>query len=253
MIPEQSNVYTHIIKKNRRLSKQYIWENESQRVTVIAFANQFLWCPRLISVCAILSTRDNKFLACLRKNSFVFTEIIRTHNMVRKKRLFLKYSDFLRKSERKFLREKLSLSCEEPEKEHDDVIFPGGLPRPGEDVALCLSRELKEETNIDSKFVFLDTRFFVYALIEDLLIDRSFEAIFFLGDVDLSSSEILSEFSSNNEIKSLIFIDSLGEGLESELVRYVLSISRLKCYGNKGEFRYSLRDQANESLKTRDD
>ncbi|QHG62646.1 mRNA decapping enzyme [Cetacean poxvirus 1] len=240
MNTEPSKVLLYIMKNNRSLSRTYVWESTTQRISVKAFSNQFLWCPRRISVCAILSTNDDKFLACLRRHSFLFTEIIRTKNIVRKERLLLKHGKFLRKAERKMLCSEFSMLPDD-DHDHNDVIFPGGIPLPGEDVISCLSREIKEETNLDREYIYLDSRFFVYASIEDLLIDRMFEALLFLGNVNLTSCEIQSKFSENNEVSSLEFLDPVsGEGLQCDLVRYVLSISRMKCSGNKGYIKESL-------------
>ncbi|WKF20815.1 mutT motif putative gene expression regulator [Lumpy skin disease virus] len=71
-------------------------------------------------------------------------------------------------------------------------------------------------------------------LIEDLLTDRFYENILFFGKTFLTSNEIIHNFFSNKEIKSLVFFDSLYNGIEGDIIRFVLDISRLKCFGNKG-------------------
>ncbi|QDJ95096.1 mRNA decapping enzyme [Hypsugopox virus] len=231
----QSKVYASIIKYNRKLSKTYTWSDNVQRIYATGFNNQLLWCPKRISICAVLATTDNKYVACMRKSSFLFTEIIRSRNDFRKKRLFTKYSNFLKKKERKYLSSKLNLYCDETENhEHSDIIFPGGLPKSGEDAISCLSRELKEEINIDSKYIYIDSRFFIHLLIEDLLTDRVFDSILFLGRVMLSSEEVAKQFSSNREINALVFLDNTGTSVASEIVKYAITLSKFKCSGSSG-------------------
>ncbi|ASK51293.1 mRNA decapping enzyme [Eptesipox virus] len=232
----QSKIYSSIIKYNRRLTKTYTWSDNVQRIYATGFNNQLLWCPKRISICAILATTDDKYVACMRKSSFLFTEIIRSRNDFRKRRLFTKYSNFLKKRERKYLSTKLNIDCEELNisEEHNDIIFPGGLPKSGEDAISCLSRELKEEINIDCKDISIDSRFFVHLLIEDLLTDRVFDSILFLGKVMLSSEQILKQFSSNREIKSLVFLDKVGNSVANEIVNYAVTLSKFKCTGSSG-------------------
>nr|WGO62713.1 mutT motif protein [Wadden Sea poxvirus] len=247
-VKEYSNILASILTQNRPLSRTYSWTDNTQKVYATAFTNQLLKCSKKISICAILSTIDNKFLACLRTNTFLFTEIIKTKNNIRKKRLFLKYSKYLRKIERRILSLELRIFPEDSDNEYNNIMFPGGIPKPGEDIILCLAREIKEEINIDNKHIFLDSRFFVHTLIEDKLIDRTFETILFLGKVSLTSKEVSDKFLANKEVRSLIFLDTIGEGIEYDIVRYVISISRLKCYGNKGKTIDSLQKKVNELL-----
>lgn len=99
----RSSIISQIIKYNRRLAKSIICEDDSQIITLTAFVNQCLWCHKRVSVSAILLTTDNKILVCNRRDSFLYSEIIRTRNMSRKKRLFLNYSNYLSKQERSIL------------------------------------------------------------------------------------------------------------------------------------------------------
>lgn len=99
----RSSIISQIIKYNRRLAKSIICEDDSQIITLTAFVNQCLWCHKRVSVSAILLTTDNKILVCNRRDSFLYSEIIRTRNMFRKKRLFLNYSNYLSKQERSIL------------------------------------------------------------------------------------------------------------------------------------------------------
>ncbi|AGZ95402.1 mRNA decapping enzyme [Goatpox virus] len=231
-----SSLFNYIIKRNRKLSKTYILSSDNQKIYVTGFNNQSLDNVKKVSISIVMLTSDNKFLACSRRHSFLFTEIIRSKNIFRKRRLFLKYSNFLKKNERIILSSELDIKLSSSDYENDfsNIIFPGGVIRNEEDVIKCLSREIKEEVNIDSKDIFLDYRFFIHMLIEDLLTDRFYENILFFGKTFLTSNEIIHNFFSNKEIKSLVFFDSLYNGIEGDIIRFVLNISRLKCFGNKG-------------------
>ncbi|QKS68565.1 mutT motif protein [Lumpy skin disease virus] len=231
-----SSLFNDIIKRNRKLSKTYILSSNNQKIYVTGFNNQSLDNIKKVSISIVMLTSDNKFLACSRRHSFLFTEIIRSKNIFRKRRLFLKYSNFLKKNERIILSSELDIKLSSSDHENDfsNIIFPGGVIRNEEDVIKCLSREIKEEVNIDSKDIFLDYRFFIHMLIEDLLTDRFYENILFFGKTFLTSNEIIHNFFSNKEIKSLVFFDSLYNGIEGDIIRFVLDISRLKCFGNKG-------------------
>ncbi|AGU99768.1 m085R [Myxoma virus] len=244
-----SHLMKYIVQNNRRLSKTYTWKDDSQRVSATGFSNQCLRWSTKTSICLILSTLDNKFIACSRKHSFLYSEIERCRSVFRKKRLFLTYTRFLKKMERSFLSSKLNVPLNDPGTEHNDIIFPGGLPRYEEDPLMCLSREIKEEINIDSKDIYIDSRFFVHLFIEDLLSNRIYETILFLGNTTLASHEILNNFLANREIKSLVFLDALEKGLICDVLRYVLAVSRLKCFGSTGDKTESLYDKATESAK----
>ncbi|CAC21325.1 87R protein [Yaba-like disease virus] len=235
MMEYYSNVLVYIMKNNRKLSKTYTLIDDSQRVFATGFNNQVLQFIKKISICAILLTSDNKYIACSRNSSFLFNEIIRSKNQFRKKRLFLKYPNYLKKTERQFLSSELNIKLSyDIEKDYSNIIFPGGIPKNGENVLTCLSREIKEEINIDNRYIFLDSRFFIHLLIEDLLTNRVYETILFMGKTTLSSKEVSNNFLSNKEIKSLVFFDKSEDGLFCEIVRFALSISKLKCFGNNG-------------------
>ncbi|UZL87755.1 MutT motif protein, partial [Monkeypox virus] len=161
----RSSIISQIIKYNRRLAKSIICEDDSQIITLTAFVNQCLWCHKRVSVSAILLTTDNKILVCNRRDSFLYSEIIRTRNMYRKKRLFLNYSNYLNKQERSILSSFFSLDPATADNDRINAIYPGGIPKRGENVPECLSREIKEEVNIDNSFVFIDTRFFIHGII----------------------------------------------------------------------------------------
>ncbi|AAR07443.1 87R [Yaba monkey tumor virus] len=235
MMEHYSNFFVYITQNNRKLSKTYTIIDDSQRVFATGFNNQVLKFIKKISVCAILVTSDNKYIACSRNSSFLFSEIIRSKNQFRKKRLFLKYPNYLKKTERQILSSELNIKLSHDiEKDYSNIIFPGGMPKNGENVLSCLSREIKEEINVDNRHIFLDLRFFLHLLIEDLLTDKVYETILFMGKTTLSSKEISNNFLSNKEIKSLVFFDKSEDGLICEIVRLALSISKLKCFGNNG-------------------
>ncbi|CCD83264.1 MutT motif protein / mRNA de-capping protein [Squirrelpox virus] len=223
-----------ISRRNRKLARPLVCGDDTQRVSATAYVNQALETRRRISVCAILVTMDGKFLACQRRNSFLFSEIRRTRNTRRKLWLLSKHSRFLRASERRALERELDVPCAAEAPEHQDIIFPGGTPFSGEDAAACIARELKEETNVDGADVCLDTRFFIHARIDDLLIGRYFDTIYLLGAVWLTSEEIKKRFMENDEVCALTFLDALGEGPACDIVRYALSVSRLRCSGSLG-------------------
>ncbi|ABI99080.1 MutT motif protein [Deerpox virus W-1170-84] len=230
-----SKMFNYITKNNRKLSKTYIISDDVQKILITGFNNQKLCNSNKVSICAVLLTRDNKFIGCSRKNSFLYTEIVRSKNMFRKERLFLKYTKYLKKIERQLLSLELNLNIADSDEDHNNIIFPGGIPRSGEDPLECLSREIKEETNIDSKDILLDSRFFIHMFIEDLLTDRIYETILFFGKTNLTSEDVLNNFVSNKEIKSLVFLNKFDTGLSNDIIRFVLSISELKCFGNNGK------------------
>ncbi|AUL80557.1 TD11R [Vaccinia virus] len=91
--------------------------------------------------------------------------------MFRKKRLFLNYSNYLNKQERSILSSFFSLDPATADNDRIDAIYPGGIPKRGENVPECLSREIKEEVYIDNSFVFIDTRFSIHGIIEDTIIN----------------------------------------------------------------------------------
>ncbi|AAF14973.1 m085R [Myxoma virus] len=246
---QYSHLMNYITQHNRKLSKTYTWTDDAQRVSATAFNNQRLRWSNKTSICLILSTLDNKFIACSRKHSFLYSEIVRCRSVFRKKRLFLTYTKFLKKIERPFLSSKLNVPLDDPGTEHNDIIFPGGLPKNEEDPIMCLSREIKEEINIDSKDIYIDSRFFVHLFIEDLLSNRIYETILFLGKTTLTSHEILNNFLANREIKSLVFLDTLEKGVMCDVLRYVLAVSRLKCFGSVGDKTELLYDKVTESVK----
>ncbi|UXL98934.1 MutT motif protein [Monkeypox virus] len=238
----RSSIISQIIKYNRRLAKSIICEDDSQIITLTAFVNQCLWCHKRVSVSAILLTTDNKILVCNRRDSFLYSEIIRTRNMYRKKRLFLNYSNYLNKQERSILSSFFSLDPATADNDRINAIYPGGIPKRGENVPECLSREIKEEVNIDNSFVFIDTRFFIHGIIEDTIINKFFEVIFFVGQISLTSDQIIDTFKSNHEIKDLIFLDpNSGNGLQYEIAKYALDTAKLKCYGHRGCYYESLK------------
>ncbi|AAL40565.1 MutT motif protein [Monkeypox virus] len=238
----RSSIISQIIKYNRRLAKSIICEDDSQIITLTAFVNQCLWCHKRVSVSAILLTTDNKILVCNRRDSFLYSEIIRTRNMYRKKRLFLNYSNYLNKQERSILSSFFSLDPATADNDRINAIYPGGIPKRGENVPECLSREIKEEVNIDNSFVFIDTRFFIHGIIEDTIINKFFEVIFFVGRISLTSDQIIDTFKSNHEIKDLIFLDpNSGNGLQYEIAKYALDTAKLKCYGHRGCYYESLK------------
>ncbi|AWU47130.1 mRNA decapping enzyme [Sea otter poxvirus] len=230
------DVGKYLSKHNRKLAKTYIFTDEEQRIYITAFVNQHLYNNKRVSLCVILSTLDGKFLACMRKNTFLFTEILQLGNKNRIKRLLEKYSKFLLPGELEKLEYiyNTRFKCVDSGHAKGNVIFPGGTPKPGESTTICISRELKEETNVDAKHVILDTRFFLHVHIDDLLTGKDFDAILFLGDVDLHSNEILQKFCANEEVASLAFLDPIDKGIACELVRYALSVRQLNCWGTNG-------------------
>ncbi|AOP31593.1 mRNA decapping enzyme [Skunkpox virus] len=246
----RSSVISRIIKYNRRLAKSIICEDDSQIITLTAFVNQYLWCHKRVSISAILLTTDNKILVCNRRDSFLYSEIIRTRNMSRKKRLFLNYSDYLNKQERSILSSFFSLDPITTDNDRTETIYPGGIPKKGENVPECLSRELKEEVNIDNSCIFIDTRFFIHGIIEDTIINKFFEVIFFFGKISLTSDQIIDKFKSNHEIKDIVFLDpNTGNGLQYEIAKYALDTAKLKCYGHRGCYYESLKNLTNGSVQ----
>ncbi|AAL69823.1 SPV084 mutT motif gene expression regulator [Swinepox virus] len=230
-----SKNFSYINNNNTKLTKTYIWSDDIQRIRATGFIYQCLLYINRISICALILTSDNKYIACYRKHSFLYTEIIRSRNVFRKKRLFMKYAKYLRKKERQYLLNELNIdnSLTNETNDHRNIIFPGGQPKIGEDFFLCLAREIKEEINIDTKNISIDYRFFIHMFIDDLLIDRVYETILFLGKTDLSSDDILNNFLSNREITSIVFLDTFDEGIHGDIIRFVLSVSKLKCLEKK--------------------
>ncbi|ANS71174.1 mRNA decapping enzyme [Pteropox virus] len=229
------SVLSTISKTNRRLARTYNFSDDEQRLRVTGFVNNKMYNSKLVSVCAILSTLDGKYLACLRRNSFLYSEIRKSKSRKRNINLLTKYSKFLRPGELKELKTLHSINKTFVDGNNKgNVIFPGGSPKRGENAVKCISRELKEETNIDSKHVSLDTRFFVYVNIDDLLTGKEYDAIFFLGTVNLTSDEIVDNFFSNDEVVTLLFLSPYGQGIACDIIRYALSIQQLDCWGTRG-------------------
>ncbi|AEN03685.1 mRNA decapping enzyme [Yokapox virus] len=247
----RSSIIHQIIKYNRQLSKSIILMDDTQIITLTPFVYNFLWNLYRISICAILITADNKILVCDRRNSFLYSEIMRTKNMTRKKRLFINYSKYLNKHEKNKLLSLFSSNNDEKNEilsffsygnddinDRHEIIYPGGLPKKGEDVSTCLYREIKEEVNLDNSYIFIDSRFFIHGIIEDKIINKFFDVIFFFGSIKLSSSQIIDKFKSNKEIKDLIFIDiNTGNGLQHDIAKYAIQTSKCKCHGHNG-FQY---------------
>ncbi|QHR82627.1 decapping enzyme [Brazilian porcupinepox virus 1] len=235
-----NNILNKIIKYNRKLSKTYTLSDETQKIQITGFNNYYLSFPKMVSICAIILTSDKKYVACSRYNSFLFSEIKISKNTNRKRYLFLNYTKFLKRKEIEILSDELKIYNINYDYDYNNIIFPGGKPKNGEDVIQCLSREIKEETNIDSSDINIDSRFFVHLYIEDLIINKVYNTIIFLGETYLSSDYIYNNFIPNTEIKSLIFLNKYDNGIYGDIVRFTTSISTIKCFGNMGNRYQSL-------------
>ncbi|ADT91116.1 decapping enzyme [Cotia virus SPAn232] len=237
-----NNLLEYISKSNRKLSKTYTLYDDCQRIHATGFINQnYMKFPLNVSFCAVILTSDNKYITCSRNDSFLFSEIKRLNNVSRKRYLFSKYSRYLRRWERKQLSNELDINTNNNiDYDYSNIIFPGGMPNVGETVLECLSREIKEEINMDSKDIFIDSRFFVHLYIDDIMINKFFNTILFFGETYLSSKHIRENFISNNEVKSLIFLNRYDKGICGDIIRFVIAVSKIKCFGNRGNKREML-------------
>ncbi|APG58305.1 mRNA-decapping protein D10 [BeAn 58058 virus] len=179
-----NNLLEYISKCNRKLSKTYTLHDDCQQIHITGFNNQnYMKFPLSVSFSAVILTSDNKYIACSRNDSFLFSEINRLRNISRKRYLFSKYSRYLRRRERVQLSNELDIHTYKNNIDYDysNIIFPGGLAIIGETVLECLSREIKEEINMDSEDIFIDSRFFVHLYINDIMINKFFNTILFFG------------------------------------------------------------------------
>lgn len=221
MTPRGSHMFDELCRTNRRLSRSVVYTDRVQRATLTAFEYRRLRARKRYSVGGILMTKDGKFIICHRRNSFLFTEIRLCRNMYRRQRLFVMHGRWLGVGERRCLSKELSLP-EEHSNDHVDLVFPGGAPLSHESATECLLREIKEETNIDSKYVFLDRRVFIHVHTADLLIDKQFDTVLFLGTVQLTCDQILEMFVANAEVRAISFVDANNsrDDVASKIVRY---------------------------------
>lgn len=210
-----------LCRSNKRLSRPIAYTDRVQRVTVTAFAHHRIATRRRFSIGGVLMTKDGKFIVCHRRNSFLFTEIRHSRNLFRRQRLFLTHGRWLGVSERLRLSAELALPSEHSN-DHVDLVFPGGAPLARESVSECLLREIKEETNIDRRFVSLDERVFLHVHTTDLLIDKQFDTVLFLGTVQQTCDQIRSAFVANAEVRALSFVDANNsrDDVASKIVRY---------------------------------
>ena len=217
----ESPVFAELCRSNPRLSRPFVFADGAQRVTLTAFAFRRLDLRQRLSVGGILMTADGKFLVCQRRRSFLFSEIRSSRNLFRRQRLFRMHSRFLGACERRALSAELALPSEHAN-HHVDLIFPGGAPRAREGTLECLLREIKEETNIDREHVRIDERAFLHAYIADLLIDKQFDTVLFLGAVRLTCAQIRAVFVANAEVAALSFVDAdnAGDAVACKIVRY---------------------------------
>lgn len=217
-----SPVFADLCRHNKRLSRSIVYTDRVQRVTLTVFAYRHIAPRRRFSIGGILMTKDGKFIVCHRRNSFLFTEIRHSRNLFRRQRLFLTHGRWLGASERLRLSAELALPSEHSH-DHVDFVFPGGAPLARESVSECLLREIKEETNIDSRFISLDERVFLHAHTTDLLIDKQFDTVLFLGTVQLTCEQVRAAFVANAEVRALSFVDADNsrDDVASKIVRYV--------------------------------
>ncbi|QGN68094.1 MutT family NTP phosphohydrolase [Equine molluscum contagiosum-like virus] len=207
MTARDSPAFAALCRLNRRVSRSIVYADGAQRVTLTAFAFRQLGVRARLSVGGILMTADGKFLVCHRRRSFLFTEIRHSRNLFRRQRLFRLHSRYLGAGERRRLSAELAMPSEH-ENDHVDLIFPGGTPRAHEGALECLLREIKEETNIDREHVRIDERVFLHAHIVDLLIDKQFDTVLFLGAVRRTCEQIRAGFVANAEVDALSFVDA---------------------------------------------
>ncbi|QRY18901.1 ORF-31 [Teiidae poxvirus 1] len=223
--------------KNKLLLRPCVFSDNTQIIKLVAYEYKELRVAYPFSIVGVVKTRDNKFLLCHRKHSFLFSEIVLSRDKQRKRKLFQQHSKYLSSRERTILSSKLSL----PNRyinNHTDITFPGGKIKERESIVNCLLREVKEETNIESSHLAICENCFAHGIIYDRLINKDFKVIILYADVKLNSEEVMNNFIPNKEVSNLSFTDTDDNSLYTDIINYIVSaVGAVRK--NKGYFFFS--------------
>ncbi|ARF02675.1 SWPV1-065 [Shearwaterpox virus] len=217
--------------KNKLLLRPCVFSDNIQLIKLVAYEYDNLRINNRLSIAGVIKTKDDKFVLCHRNNSFLFTEIILTRDRQRKMYLFKHYSKYMSNREREILSCRLSL----PNNyiyNHTDIILPGGKIKNREGISNCLVREIKEELNIDSSYLYIFEDCFVHGIIHDKLIEKDFEVILLYVETDLTSKEVMELFIPNKEVKEISFIsinDTDKKYIYNNVIKYITDAVRLYC------------------------